>query len=408
MLLGIGLAIPLIATILLVLFFRKQTRIIEILVLWLISLSIIFLAKSCAEKFSVSETEYWGEYGVKVEYYEEWDEWITQICTREVPCGTDANGNTTYCTETYDCSYRQYHYPRWEVVSNLKNSYDIPEKTYKQMLYTWNNEKFVDMNRDYYTIDGNKYESYWDKKDYNIFPIITTHSYENRVAHASSVYEFPEVDTSKFKLFEYPKVKDYYCQSILSEVKSSDIKWADKLLTNYNALYGVQKQVRMWLLIYKNKPYEYGVQQENYWKRGNKNEVVVCIGVTEDSLTVDWAKVFSWTERENVKVDLEDMIRNQKKLDIYKTVTNIKNEVVEKFERKSFKDFDYLDVEPSTTATILGLIFILLVVGGLTVFIIMNDITNDDESRLYNKHNRKEDRLYTFRKMYGGNKWKNK
>jgi hypothetical protein len=288
----------------------------------------------------------------------------------------------------------------------LNNHYNIPEKKYKEMLYTWDNKRFVDLNRDYYNIDGNKYESYWDKKDYNIFPVITTHYYQNKVANSSSIYEFPEVDTSKHKVFEYPEVENYNCNSILSEVKSKDIYWADKLLTNYNAKYGAQKQVRMWILIFKDKPFTYAMHQENYWKRGNKNEIVLCIGVRGDSLRVDWTKCFSWTDKEILKARLEDFVRFQKNLDIYKTVNTMKDEVLSTFVRKPFEEFDYLEVEPSLTITIIALIFILLSVGGITVYIIFNEFDNNEEE-LYNNlgNKRNKSMWYNFKILYGGNKW---
>ena len=134
----VGFTIPLIATIILVVFFRERTRIIEIVVLWVLSIGIIFIAKIMAERMDATEVEYWGEYGVKVEYYEEWDEWVSQTCT-----STDSEGNVT----TYDCSYRRYHGPEWYVVTNLNNNYYISEKKYKEMLYTWDNKRFVDLNR---------------------------------------------------------------------------------------------------------------------------------------------------------------------------------------------------------------------------------------------------------------------
>jgi len=371
----LGLIIPLIATIVLIVFFKKQTAVLEIIGLWVASLFIIFLAKFFVDTFDANETEYWGEYAIRVEYYEEWDEWIIQTCTREVPCGTDSKGNTRYCTETYDCSHRDYHSPYWQAITNLGNSYSITQKKYNEFMGLWNNRKFIDMDRHYYTIDGNKYESYWDNKDYNILPIITTHSYKNKVVHSSSIYEFPEVDTSAYHLFEYPEVEDYNCNSILSEVKNKDIKWADKLLTYYNAKYGSSKQVRMWLLIYKNKPFQYGTYQENYWKGGNKNEVVLCMGIDKD-LSVQWAKVFSWTERENLKTDLRDSVLFQKKLDIYKTVNVFKDQVVEKFQRRDFSEFDYLETEPSPLACIISFLIIGLCVTGMSVYIVKNQFTN--------------------------------
>ena len=364
----LGMLIPLIATIILVVKFREKTHIVEIVIMWVASFSVIMGVKFISEKFSTMETEYWGEYGIRVDYYERWDEYIHQTCS-----STDSDGNTTY----YDCSYVDTHYPYWEVITNTGNTYTITESQFNKYSKLWKSKKFQDIGRDYHSIDGDKYESYWDKKEENIFPVITTHMYENRVSNSSSIYDFMDVDTSQFKVFSYPEVEDYQCNSILSEVRGKEISKGNKKLTIYNARYGTQKQVRMWLLIFKDKPFQYSTYQENYWKGGNKNEVVLCVGV-RDSLLIDWVKCFSWTNKEILKVNLRDSVLSQKYLDIDRAIEVMKNEVIENFKRREFKEFDYLEVEPSLTATLLSLLFISLVVGGMVVYIISNDFNNEE------------------------------
>ena len=358
----IGILIPLFFTLLLIIKFRERTHVVEIAGLWVVSIGIIFMVKVFSEKITSMEIEYWGEYGVKIEYYEQWDEWIHQTCTT-----VDSEGNVS----TYDCSYRSYHPPYWTVITNTGNQYNISQSQFLHYSSLWKNKKFIDLKRGYYRIDGDKYESQWNKVDDLLFPIITTHRYENRVVNSSSIYDFLEIDTSEVKIFSYPKIHDYTCNSIMSQREIREMKEADKRLTFYNAKYGSGKEVRMWLLIFHNKPFQYSMYQEHYWKGGSKNEVVVCVGV-DDMLRVEWVKCFSWSEKENFKVNLRDSIMNQGKLNLMKTVEVMKDEVMINYERREFKEFEYLEVEPPFYIIFLSLLSIFVLVGGMTVYIIFN------------------------------------
>jgi hypothetical protein len=105
----------------------------------------------------------------------------------------------------------------------------------------------------------------------------------------------------------------------------------------------------MFVLIFKNQPLQAGFDQENYWKGGNKNEFVTCIGV-DDSLTIQWAHIFSWSEVEDLKIDARDQLEHDKPLELVKYVDWLGSNIESRFKRKSFKDFDYLSVEPPAGA----------------------------------------------------------
>lgn len=74
----------------------------------------------CSVMLLSSDTERHGGWLTESRYYEEWDEWITKTCSREVRTGTDKNGNATYRTEYYDCSYRDYHPAYWKHTEVIK------------------------------------------------------------------------------------------------------------------------------------------------------------------------------------------------------------------------------------------------------------------------------------------------
>jgi len=82
-----GLLIPVVITIFLFAFHRKATAWWEIIVIWGVSLVVIVVAQVTVQHFAVMDKEYWGNLGVKVQHDEPWAEWVTNGCSRQVPCG---------------------------------------------------------------------------------------------------------------------------------------------------------------------------------------------------------------------------------------------------------------------------------------------------------------------------------
>src|SRR5690606_26786934 len=123
----------------------------------------------------------------RVEYYEDWDEWITQTCTRTCCC--DSKGNCS--TETYDCSYRKYHPQKWGIVTTTNEYVSITKHQYREIKSYFKNERFIDLNRRFYRKDGDKFISEWQKDSGSAIPVSTEHSYVNKVKAADqSVFHF--------------------------------------------------------------------------------------------------------------------------------------------------------------------------------------------------------------------------
>src|ERR1035437_8712691 len=100
-----ALLFPFISVFILYIFFKHKTTWWELALPLVFSLLFIIIMKVTIETLQVTSKEYWGSLVSKAEYYEEWNEYIHQTCTRSCCC--DSKGNCG--TETYDCSYVQYH-----------------------------------------------------------------------------------------------------------------------------------------------------------------------------------------------------------------------------------------------------------------------------------------------------------
>ena len=96
---------------------------------------IILCISNAISNTKSSDIEYLNSRVQSVTYYEPWDEWIDQMCSRQVACGTDSDGNTEYCTEWYDCSYRKYHDSAWVMRSVDKNTFNIGGATFRSFVW---------------------------------------------------------------------------------------------------------------------------------------------------------------------------------------------------------------------------------------------------------------------------------
>ena len=221
---------------------RKRLAFWEIPIIVLIPLlfSIAFLSIVINSKTKC--VEYWGSTVVKLYEEEPWNEWIHQTCTRSYPCGTDANGNTTYCTETYDCSYQADYCPEWYVITSSNEKIKIDEKTYDKFLKKIGGKRIAIKTRrnhsasSFAACTGHKkdsrlngrvgktsfvYESIISSDDEisKQIPVTTTHKYKNKLkATDKSVLGYSEVDTSdisRYKLLDYPLVQSPFYQQII-------------------------------------------------------------------------------------------------------------------------------------------------------------------------------------------------
>lgn len=436
MLTWVGMIVPLFASIFLLIWHRKATKWWELLILWGITPIVIFSFDTCSEKALVTDTEYWGGIFSEVRKYEAWDEYIHQICTRTVSCGKNC---TT--TETYDCSYVDYH-PEYFVglvvyktqkdvidlsdgdvlfvgedvrkiddisktdtlttlvftnqdtlsvlntarfYTNLGQTIYIDEWQYKQLQRRFGNQQFVDMHRSYHSIDGDMYKSVWPGTKQTAEPLVTRHTYENRVKASSSVFNYPEVpeeDIKYYQLYQYPKIyHNYKLPTILGGEGLPDYARAEKQFNHINGRLGPKKQLRIWVLIYRNQTPTAADQQEALWKGGNKNEFVITIGIDSTSSKVQWCRPFSWSEVEEVKIRVRDFVSAQDTLDLVSVAKFVGPLLDSNFVRKQFADFAYLDIQLPLWQLIISWIITLVTNVGFSIWIVKNQFTDVHYSR---------------------------
>lgn len=421
-----------------------------------VTLGMIFGAKAIIDHSSVMFTEYWGESIIAVYEEEPWNEWIVRTCSREVPCGTDSEGNTEYCTEYYDCSYQADYGPEWYCKTNLGNSYRMSERLHDSLVSVYGTGKtIVHSRRNYSPNDravwskGTKFEgtrvgkeSYvystsWPNTEETRKGVFTEHRYENRIKASDlslfNISVVSEEQADSLGLYGYPEKTDLYsCPTILGQNISPSVQ-AD--FRKLNAKFGPTNELRLWILVFEDKPSITASYQENYWVKGNQNELVLCIGKKGNQ--IQWSYAFSWgldgtltaevaskvlelyeyniITKEGQKLpvaipivkEIKGAIADVAKIDTsmippvlplpigaeqIKEVQRSGNPVLNdrtwkeyykyldqnlhRFQRRNFEEFSYLKVEPKTWHIILIYVIALLISIGINIWASVNEISD--------------------------------
>lgn len=344
------LLIPLIAGIVLLFVFDKKNYEEKVFlptgISFAITLFFIVVFKIGYEYSAVTSTEYLTDLCDRVQYDEPWNEYVSRTCSRTCCC--DSKGQNCR-TETYDCSYVDYHPERYTLYTVNGKSFSITKEYYVFLKNKFGNSSFVELNRHYHTIDGDRYVSYWDKTYKKHEVINWTGTYENRIKPSRSIFNFRYLKPQEIKTYsikEYPKVRGLYQNAVSGSFNPSKNNLEGVRRINYlNGLYGHNKQVKMFVMVYNNKQQITGEYQKDYFKGGNKNEINICVGTDSISGKVNWAYVFSWSRSEKLKIEIRDFLESQEQLDLLSLSNFLEVKVKKDFVRRQFKEFKYIKIE---------------------------------------------------------------
>lgn len=363
-----ALLIPIISAIILYKFFHKHIAWFEFVIPLAASIILVVISKAVIKHTQLQCKEYWGSMVQRVEYYEEWNEYIHRTCTRS--CGKG-------CTTTYDCSYVEAHPPVYKIITTTNETITIAGNEYARICMQFGNKTFVELNRHYYTDDGDLYVSAWPGDSLKAIPVTTVHHYTNKVKAADqSVFHFKPVhkpDRIKYDLKEYPPITNKYEMNAVIGDSSIDAYYANKKLQYINGDLGPTKELKLFVLVFKNQPLEAGFYQEWYWSGGNKNEFIITVGI-DGNRNVQWCHPISWTPAEELKVEIKDFVQAQHQLNLQAIADYAYPRLKQEFVRKNFDEFNYLTVKPPVPAVIMTYLLTILVNLFVCLWAIKNDI----------------------------------
>ena len=374
------LSIPFVVAIFLLIFYRKETVWWEYLLLIIPSLLVTLGFEWIFKKANMSDTEYYGDYVVRIRHEDAWNEWIKKTCTRKVPDGKDEDGNTKYREERYDCSYCEEHPERWIFYTESGACIYTSEKIWEGIRKKLNSPMiFIDCHRDYYTKDGDaqeyKFSGDWKRSQ----PVTWARSYDNPVMGSRSLFGFRKIseeEADSFGLFKYPDIMDIDQSPVLG-IRLPEQE--DLALRRLNARCGRKYQFRLYTIFWKDKDPEISGLQRAYWQGGNKNELVVCIGLSGNTRKIDWVRCFSWEDSPVLSVKVRDWLQNQKTYNTDAYVKYVESLLTSgQWHRKQFKDFDYVSVELTDLQVIVLLILTLIYNIGISIYIVRNEFENGE------------------------------
>lgn len=382
MIIWLAILVPVITAFVLYFLFRHKMAWWEYAVPFGASIILILIMKFSTELSQTADTEFWGEPLNQAIHSQAWDEEVPCrhpiYCTRTVGSGKNAHTETYVCghVHSYDVDY---HPEYWEITTATGNSARVSQSEYIRLTKKWANERFVDKHRDYHSIDGDWYVTDCPNIDEKLECFVTSHYYENRVQASHSVFNYPEVDEKDitfYGLYDYPQITDGYKQRGILGNGDTTQRTAENKMQILNARLGPTKEVKVFILIFRNKSDDVAYHQECLWKGGNKNEFVVCIGV-DDACNVKWCRPFSFTEVQETKIETRNYVQEMGKLNLSKVVDFLHLELKQKFKRKNFEDFSYLTVEPKTWQVILTFVLTLIINLGVSFWVIKNEFEEE-------------------------------
>lgn len=391
MLTWIFMLIPIFVAVLLLIFWTKKVVWWEIVALVLPTSIIILLMNTIMVSYNTSDTEYLGSYTKRVSYYEPWDEEVPckhpVYCTRQVSyeCGDSKQSRTCYRTESYVCGYEHpydvdYHPASWAKEDNFGSEHSITKAYYVHLKERFNTrEYFTELNRDYHSIDGNKYSTDWAGEPERSDVMTTSASYVNRTQASKSIFKFQTINEKQkktWKLYDYPQINDGY-QPVVLGMKVNSM--TDRKLQYINGFYGPNKQFKMFILFFKNQSMSVVHKQRSLWEGANKNEFVICIGV-DGSGKFEWVDAFSWMDRPTLEVEVEDYFNTSEDLNLSKFSDWMPSQIEHKWTRKRFRDFEYLQVELSPAQLWWIMIIVMIYNVLISIWVVKNEYGNTNVS----------------------------
>ena len=302
------------------------------------------------------DVEMWSGQVTSAQHFPKWKEYYEYAVYRteyytKTETYTDSNGKTKTRTVTKSRQVfdhweptSRWHNEHYAEYDNLNLSRVINVSDYELLKKNWDNERPVKGSRS--TMEHNSRMIEGDPNDYvvskngdYIKPVVIMKNFENRVKAAPSLFSYSEVPTN-VPVLNYPKIPSVYqSDRVLGDAKKniSILEW-DRM----NARLNPKKKVNVIIIGFENQPMTISQQQESKWIGGKKNDLVITYGK-------DWVKVFGWTERTEVKLNIESELLSYMKVN--GKIDNNSIPIIEKLVDKHYliKDwhkFDYITVTP--------------------------------------------------------------
>lgn len=293
-----------------------------------------------------SATEYLGAIVTGVEHENEWTE-LKEEKVRK----TDSKGNSYEVTEIREIDHSEIY----RFHTSLGHHYQTNSDFFFHVCRQWDNplkHRSWTGSHIKYGIRHGQYKRFIDEtingvEDHHKYlPVSEKHRYTNKIINSNSIFNFEEISKSEASilgLYEFPAPDEKYDVPAILCRKFAIPENIDQLYRRFNALETPSKQLRLFILVFDaDAGIAVADKQKSYWKGGNKNEIVICLGVNGKK-QVKWAYTFSWAKENIVEVEIDQWFLEHPELDFEAFLAWFGQEY-KKWERRQFKEFDYIQV----------------------------------------------------------------
>jgi len=214
-------------------------------------------------------------------------------------------------------------------------------------------------------------------------PYATESHYVNYVkAVPDSLFNSGAVNLPQFagKIPAYPEVYDYYrLNRVISVgVPVKDLAMWNQYLSEKMITLGKRKQANVNIIFVNIADQTYRYALEAAWLGGKKNDVTVIIGMTTPG-KIDWVDTITFGGNAGnslMTVLMRDRIMALTDLGYKSVIDTAVGTVVEKFDRKPMKDFEYLksSITPPDWCIYASLILGLILSIGCAIFFHRNEV----------------------------------
>ncbi len=340
---------------------------------WLGSTAIAFLCSAVIHFMIITsmcgDVETWSGQISKSVHYPRWVEEYIQVHT-----STDSKGKTRVWTTVE----HRTHSEHWEAETTIGDEHEISESFFKEISRNFNNlttEKPYKSGFD--SGDPNIYAAY--NKSGFVYPITGIRHWKNKIKASPSVFSFSKVPKD-IPVYEYPPNDDWLKSDRLLGNVPINISEFDKM----NTRLGPHKRVNVIIVYFANKDSSISKWQQSKWIGGKKNDLVICYGGQKNN-KADWAFCFGWTEREQVKKNLETIFL-ENKID-NNLIPIIEQEIKNNYLIKDWTKLDYITIYPPIWSYWVLIILMIITQGVFWYWANTNDFMkldrNDEDSGYY-------------------------
>lgn len=260
---------------------------------------------------------------------------------------TDSQGRTRTRRVHIGHHYRYDNHPEhWTCKADFgsylkEHEYEIDKTFFDQIAKNFCNNQLrviTPYKSNFHKGDKNDYVA--DNKMGFVYPTTKWKRFTNRIKASPSLYSYAAVP-KEAKVFPYPKCNNPFKSDRLlgTAQKTIDIREFDVMCS----MLGPYKKVNIIMIGFGNMSSDIAHLQEASWIGGKKNDLVLCYGGS-DPLNPDWTYVFGWTDRNIVKVNLQNILLDYPMDN--GILALIEQEVRANYQIKEWDNFNYLQVSP--------------------------------------------------------------